>query len=108
MTEPMEAGESRDSQVAGPGGPDAEEHDAKAVISRVIAAAIKARGLTQAQAAELLGTRQPEVSAVVRGQVSGFTLDRLFRFLTALGISVRVEVDSSGGAEQGHLQVRAS
>lgn len=64
--------------------PNAEERYAKAMISRAIAKEIHARGLTRAEAAELLGTTQPEVSAVVRGQLSGFSMDRLFRFLTAL------------------------
>jgi predicted XRE-type DNA-binding protein len=84
--------------------PDAEERYAKALISRMIAKAIDARGLTQAQAAELLETTQPKVSAIVRGQLSGFSIERLFRFLTALGMNVRVEVQPAF-AEKGHLLV---
>ena len=85
--------------------PDAEERYAKAMISRLIARQIEARGLTQAQAAELLDTTQPKVSAVVRGQLAGFSMDRLFRFLTALGMNVRVEVRPAGTEEPGHLLV---
>src|SRR5436309_2711960 len=58
---------------------------AKADIVQRIRNLIEARGLTQAKAAELLGLDQPKVSALARGRVEGYTLDRLFRFLNALG-----------------------
>lgn len=108
MSEEIEVYESSGNVFADLGLPDAEERYAKAMISRLIAKAIEARGLTQAQAAELLDTTQPKVSAVVRGQLAGFSMERLFRFLTALGMNVRVEVQSSGAGEPGHLLVSAS
>ena len=108
MTEPIEVFEGSGNVFADLGLPDAEERYAKAMISRLIANAIEARGLTQVQAAELLGTTQPKVSAVVRGQVSGFSLDRLFRFLTALGMNVHVEVQPAEDHEPGHLRVKAA
>jgi predicted XRE-type DNA-binding protein len=108
MMEPVEVYESSGNVFADLGLPDAEERYAKAMISRLISKAIDARGLTQAQAAELLKTTQPKVSAVVRGQLAGFSLERLFRFLTALGMNVRVEVEPAGAAESGHLLVCAS
>src|SRR5262249_14726540 len=43
---------------------------------------IAAKKLTQVKAAELLGLDQPKVSALTRGRVAGYTIDRLFRFLT--------------------------
>jgi predicted XRE-type DNA-binding protein len=48
--------------------------------------------LTQVKAAKLLGLDQPKVSALIRGKVEGYTLDRLFRFLTALGQCVQITV----------------
>lgn len=87
--------------------PDAEAQHAKARLSRLIAKAIEARGLTQAAAAELLDTSQPKVSAVVRGQLAGFSMDRLFRYLTALGMNVRVDVQPTPGQEPGRLLVNA-
>lgn len=89
---PIKVYESSGNVFADLGFPDAEERYAKAMISRLIARAIEARGLTQAEAAELLDTTQPKVSAVVRGRLAGFSMDRLFRFLTALGMNVRVDV----------------
>lgn len=107
MTEPIEVYESSGNVFEDLGLPDAEERYAKAMISRLIAKEIRERGLTQAQAAELLETTQPKVSAVVRGQLSGFSMDRLFRFLTALGMNVRVEVERAEHTEAGHLVVSA-
>lgn len=105
MTDPMNVEESGGNVFADLDLPDAEERYAKAMISRLIARTIETRGLTQAQAAELLGTTQPKVSAVMRGQLGGFSMDRLFRFLTALGMNVHVEVEPAGTDEPGHLLV---
>ncbi|HYR06646.1 MAG TPA: helix-turn-helix transcriptional regulator [Longimicrobium sp.] len=101
----VEVYESSGNVFADLGLPDAEERLAKAMISRLIANAIRERGLTQSQAATLLGTTQPKVSALVRGQLAGFSMDRLFRFLTVLGMNVRVEVDAALADEPGHLLV---
>ena len=49
----------------------------------------------QAKAAALLGLDQPKVSALVRGRVEGYSIDRLFRFLTALGQRVEISVRPS-------------
>jgi predicted XRE-type DNA-binding protein len=108
MTEPVEVYESSGNVFADLGLPDAEERYAKTMISRLIAKAIEARGLTQVEAGELLHTMQPKVSAVVRGQLAGFSMHRLFRFLTALGMNVRVDVQLNGAAEPGHLLVTTS
>ena len=87
--------------------PDADERYAKAMISRVIARELDARAMTQADAAKLLGTTQPKVSAVVRGQLAGFSMERLFRFLTAHGMDVGVEVSPSPPDTPGRLRVIA-
>lgn len=108
MTEPIEVFESSGNVFADLGFPDAEERYAKAMLSHLIAKAIEAHGLTQAEAAKRLGTTQPKVSAVVRGRLEGFSLDRLFRFLTALGMNVHVDVRPAGNEETGHLLVSAS
>jgi predicted XRE-type DNA-binding protein len=65
---------------------------AKAELVRRIRDVIAERKLTQAKAAELLGLDQPKVSALVRGRVAGYTIDRLFRFLNALGQRVEITV----------------
>jgi predicted XRE-type DNA-binding protein len=65
---------------------------AKAELVQRIRELISGRKLTQAKAAELLGLDQPKVSALVRGRVAGYSIDRLFRFLNALGQRVEINV----------------
>ncbi len=72
--------------------PDAEGLAAKAALVQRIIDVIGARRLTQAQAAALLGVRQPKVSALMRGKLDGFSSDRLFRFLNALGQNVEIVI----------------
>ncbi len=87
--------------------PDAEERLAKALLSRWIDKQIASLGLTQIEAAELMGLTQPEVSKVVRGRVSGFSLERLTRMINALGHDVRISVTPKT-AERAHLLVATS
>ncbi len=67
-----------------------EELLAKAQLVQRIADIIAERKLTQARAAKLLGVDQPKVSALLRGKLEGFSTDRLFRFLNALGRDVEI------------------
>ena len=53
---------------------------------------IRDRGLTQTAAAAVLGVDQPKVSALLRGRLSGFTIDRLIRYAAALGQDVEIVV----------------
>jgi predicted XRE-type DNA-binding protein len=71
---------------------DAEERLAKAELARVIRISIRERGLTQEQAASLLGVRQPDVSDLIRGKLGRFSRMRLERFLNALDMEIRIQV----------------
>jgi predicted XRE-type DNA-binding protein len=75
---------------------------AKAELVRRIRGLIEEKKLTQVKAADLLGLDQPKVSALLRGKVDGYTIDRLFRYLNALGqrveITVRPARESGTGA----------
>jgi predicted XRE-type DNA-binding protein len=53
---------------------------------------IRKRKLTQAGAAELMGIDQPKVSAMLAGQFRGYSVERLMRFLVALGHDVEIVV----------------
>jgi transcriptional regulator with XRE-family HTH domain len=53
---------------------------------------IREPGLTQAQTARILGIDQPKVSALIRGNLGGYSMDRLFRFLNALGLDVKIVI----------------
>src|SRR5438093_2532855 len=65
---------------------------AKAELVQRLRDVIAERKLTQAKAADLLGLDQPKVSALVRGRVEGYSIDRLFRLLNALGQRVEITV----------------
>jgi predicted XRE-type DNA-binding protein len=69
-----------------------EELLAKAELVQRISDIIAERKLTQARAAKVLGIDQPKVSALLRGKLDGFSIDRLFRFLNALGKDVEISV----------------
>src|SRR5450755_1196521 len=71
---------------------DPEESRLRADLARQIVRLVRKRGLRQTEVAEMLGVDQAKVSKLVRGRISGFTSDRLLRFLKALGCSVRIEV----------------
>lgn len=64
----------------------------KAHLTLQIYRLIKKRGLTQAQAGEVLGIRQPHVSSLMRGQSGSFSVERLMNFLAALGQDVQITV----------------
>ena len=79
--------------------PDPELLLAKAKLSIKIERLIKERRLTQAKAAKLMGLTQPNVSDLLRGRMDGFTLDRLFRCLDALGQEVEIIVRPKPAAQ---------
>jgi len=78
----------------------------KAKLARVIARTIEAKHMTQLEAADLLGIDQPRVSNLVRGKLAGFSIDRLFRFLTVLGSDIEIVVTGSTRRNKpGHMKV---
>ncbi len=74
--------------------PRAEEALAKPDLAQKIIDIIRARNLTQRQAAELLKVDQPKISALARGRFSGFSIDRLLRLLMLLGNDIEITVKS--------------
>lgn len=56
---------------------------------------IEARGLTQAQAADLFGVTQPRVSDLVRGKIDRFSIDTLIAMLGHAGVTVQIVVGRS-------------
>lgn len=70
--------------------PNAEERLEKANLASEISRTIIDRGLTQREAAEIMGIDQPKVSAVIRGNLKGFSLERLIGLCKKLGIDVHI------------------
>ena len=60
----------------------------RAKLAKQIADIIKSRHLNQAQVAEILGVDQPKVSKLIRGHITGFTSDRLLRYLKSLDYEI--------------------
>jgi predicted XRE-type DNA-binding protein len=83
--------------------PDADTLFTKALLAIEIKQAIESRGLTQQQAAVILGLDQPKISAIVRGRLDGFSAERLLRFLTELGCDVEIRVSPPHPDGQGKL-----
>ncbi len=76
--------------------PDADLLLVKADLTMRISQIIRKRGLNQTKAAVLLGIDQPKVSALLRGQLDGFSIERLVRFLIALGCEIELKVKEAG------------
>ena len=86
--------------------PHPEQEQIKARLTLQIYKLIKERGLTQAEAGEILGIKQPHVSLLMRNRSGSFSVGRLMEFLTALGQDVEITVRRTR-KDQGHLSVVA-
>ncbi|MFI8482149.1 helix-turn-helix domain-containing protein [Pseudomonas sp. NPDC078700] len=53
---------------------------------------IAAKGLSQAQAAKLLGVTQPRISDLLRGKITLFSIDTLINMLTTAGLHVELQI----------------
>jgi predicted XRE-type DNA-binding protein len=48
-------------------------------------------GMTQQQAADLMNIDQPKVSKIIRGLLSEFSIERLLKFVLALGFDLEIK-----------------
>lgn len=69
-----------------------ERVQARAQVMFLVSDIIKKRGLTQKQAAAILGIPQSKVSCLVNGRLSNFSMDHLFELLNALDTDVEIIV----------------
>lgn len=65
---------------------------ARSTLMMSLAEAIRQQGMTQAQAANLLGVTQPRVSDLMRGKVNLFSLDTLIDMAATAGMTPTVKV----------------
>jgi predicted XRE-type DNA-binding protein len=79
--------------------PHAEDELLKARLAVELRRLIQQNKLTQKAAAERMGISQPDVSNLVRGRISGFSLERLFHFVRALGKDVEVKITDARHGE---------
>ena len=92
MTRTIEHEAGSGNVFADVGLPNADEHLVKAQLVVKIGGILRARGLKQIEAAQLFGVRQPDVSKMLRGDFRQFSVERLMRFLVALGQDVEIIV----------------
>jgi predicted XRE-type DNA-binding protein len=86
--------------------PNAEEHLIKAQLVFRIDGLLKSRGLKQMDVAKLFGVKQPDISKMLRGDFRQFSVERLMRFLVALGQDVEIVVKPhQGGRSSAQLSV---
>lgn len=87
---------------------DAEELQTKAELTRQLRKRIEMLKLTQVQAGERLGIGQPDVSKLVNGRVTGFSVDRLLALLNALAVDVEIKLRPrrAGDGVRGVVRVR--
>jgi len=83
-----------------------EEELAKADLAIRIKGIIEERGLTQSNAARVLGLHQPEVSALLNGRTGGFSIARILKLLTTLDNNVSIVVEPATDG-RGRLNVVA-
>jgi predicted XRE-type DNA-binding protein len=84
--------ESSGNVFADLGLPDAGTRLAKAELARSVATIIQKRGLTQREAARILEIDQPKVSAITRGRLGDFSLERLLMLVNRLGMDIDIAV----------------
>lgn len=85
--------------------PNSEQELLKAKLTVQIYKLIKEQQLNQTKAAELLGTTQAQVSALMRCRPVSVSVGRLMEFLTILGQDVEVTVRPSSTRDTGHMSV---
>jgi predicted XRE-type DNA-binding protein len=66
--------------------------EAKLRLAFALNSVVEARKLSQADAARVLGVRQPKVSALRHYKLSGFSVERLMNLLTALDRDVEIVI----------------
>ena len=87
---------------------DAETHLVKARLVSRIQDAVDERGLTQVEAGEILGIGQPDVSRMLRGNFRDLSIERLMRFVQALGYDIEIVVRKKGQSKRDTIRLQAA
>ena len=97
MTKVIEHENGSGNVFADIGLPNPGEHLVKAKLVLKIDALMRERRLKQVEAARLFGVKQPDISKMLRGDFRQFSVERLLRFLVALGQDVEIVVKPHQG-----------
>jgi predicted XRE-type DNA-binding protein len=85
--------------------PDPAQHELKARVVLVLSRKIKAKGLSQTAAADLIKIAQPDLSNILRGKFSGFSLERLLVATNALGLDYEIKFKEAPAKRKGKATV---
>ena len=92
MSEAPDAIPSSGNPFADLGMADADTRLAKARLAQRITAYMNDRQLTQSALAGILEIDQPKVSAIARGQLKDFSLERLMTLVNRLDMDIEIRV----------------
>jgi len=79
------------------GFPNPEKEQLKAKLVLAIYKIIKARGYTQKEAAEVLGTDQPKISLLMNNRGGNYSVNKLMDFLTRLDQDIEIQIHPKTG-----------
>jgi predicted XRE-type DNA-binding protein len=85
--------------------PNADDRLLKARIALAISNIIGDQHLSQSAAAERIGIAQPDVSRLLKGRLSGFSLERLLGFARALGSDIEIKIKRPHSDREGHMRL---
>lgn len=84
---------------------NAEEMKLRADLVQQLREIINRRHLTQVAAAKLLGITQPDLSALLNGRLTKYSLERLLRFMTILDRDVKITVKAKPSRRPARLTI---
>ncbi|MGH7034181.1 MAG: helix-turn-helix domain-containing protein [Stellaceae bacterium] len=90
---------------------EAEELAVKADLVTLLLHAVRARALTQTHAARICGVDQPTLSKILSGKLDSVTIDRLAKWIVALGGKIQITVKQpkeKHGKYKGGISVAAT
>ncbi len=73
----------------------AENMRLRASLMMALEQYVTRNGISQAQAARLLGVSQPRISNLMRGKISLFSLDMLVNMVAAAGLHVEMKISET-------------
>lgn len=88
--------------------PHSEQDLVKVSIAAAITSVIQRKKLTQTEAAKRMHLDQPKVSALVRGHLDQFSVDRLMMLLVLLGLDVNIKIGTEPKEGLGKITVAAA
>ena len=80
---------------------NADERQTKVRLAVALNSILDARKLTQTEAGKRLGVSQPKVSSLRNYDLTGFSVERLMTFLTALDFDVDIVIRTKSDRKKG-------